>query len=78
MSRKKQAEKAEFVLFNVVCEDGSLSSTAGFPTPHWAVWTATPPRAESSKPRTATSPNARGGHCALADSGAEKGVKACQ
>ncbi len=31
MSRKKQAEKAEFVLFNVVYEDGSLSSNRRVP-----------------------------------------------
>ena len=31
MSRKKQAENAEFVLFNAVYEDGSLSSNRRVP-----------------------------------------------
>ena len=31
MSRKKQAEKAEFMLFDVVYEDGSLSSNRRVP-----------------------------------------------
>ncbi len=63
MSRKKQAEKTEFVLFNVVYEDGSLSSIRRVPTAALdGLDGDAPARAGSSKPRNATSPTAPAFH----------------
>ena len=59
MARKKAKEGAEFVLFDVLYEDGTLTSNRRVPTRHWAAWRATGRQTPSSKCRIARSPSAR-------------------